>query len=159
MIADMREKLGKEIEALTYELNFTLPRAIRTAVEMGDLRENAEYKAALERQQFVQARLGQLHQRMAQLQQLSTVEAPSDRVGLGAVVVVLDLDTNESDRYTLVLAEMMDIDAGHISLASPLGRALKDRQVGDEVSLRLPNGARRLRVLELRTVHDQEPEA
>jgi transcription elongation factor GreA len=72
---------------------------------------------------------------------------------------VLDLETKETDRYTLVLAEMMDIDAGHISLASPLGQALKDRQVGDEVSLRLPHGARRLRVVELKTVHDQAPEA
>lgn len=155
MIQEMRDKLGREIEALTYELNVTLPRAIATAVEMGDLRENAEYKAALERQQFVQARLGQLHQRMNQLGQLANTEAPRDRVGLGSEVLVVDLETNESDRYTVVLAEMMDIDAGHISLASPLGRALKDRQVGDEVSLRLPHGARRLRVVELRTVHDQ----
>ena len=159
MISEMREKLGKEIEALTYELNITLPRAIATAVEMGDLRENSEYKAALERQQFVQARLGQLHQRMAQIHQLSTTQAPTDRVGLGAEVLVLDLDTKETDRYTVVLAEMMDIDAGHISLASPLGQALKDRQVGDEVSLRLPHGNRRLRVVELKTVHDQPPEA
>jgi transcription elongation factor GreA len=155
MIDAMRVKLGKEIEALTYELNFTLPRAIASAVEMGDLRENSEYKAALERQQFVQARLGQLHQRMAQLGELSSAEAPTGRVGLGSEVVVLDLDTNGTDTYTLVLAEMMDIDAGHISLASPLGRALKDRQVGDEVGLRLPHGARRLRVVELRTVYDQ----
>ncbi|HET9516037.1 MAG TPA: GreA/GreB family elongation factor [Gemmatimonadales bacterium] len=155
MIDAMRSKLGKEIEALTYELNVTLPRAIATAVEMGDLRENSEYKSALERQQFVQARLGQLHQRLAQLAQLAGTEAPTDRVGLGSEVVVLDLDTSETDTYTLVLAEMMDLDAGHISLASPLGRALKDRQVGEEVRLRLPNGARRLKVVELRTVYDQ----
>jgi transcription elongation factor GreA len=155
MLDAMRTKLGKEIEALTFELNVTLPRAIATAVEMGDLRENSEYKAALERQQFVQARLGQLHQRMAQLTQLSSTEAPLDRVGLGSEVVVFDLDTSDRDTYILVLAEMMDIDAGHISLASPLGRALKDRQVGDEVSLRLPHGVRRLRVVELRTVYDQ----
>ena len=152
MIDAMRSKLGKEIEALTYELNVTLPRAIATAVEMGDLRENSEYKSALERQQFVQARLGQLHQWLAQL---AGTEAPTDRVGLGSEVVVLDLDTSETDTYTLVLAEMMDLDAGHISLASPLGRALKDRQVGEEVRLRLPNGARRLKVVELRTVYDQ----
>ena len=158
MLDAMRTKLGKEIEALTVELYVTLPRAIATAVEMGDLRENSEYKAALERQQFVQARLGQLHQRMAQLAQLSGTEAPLDRVGLGSEVMVLDLDTSDTDTYTLVLAEMMDIDAGHISLASPLGRALKDRQVGDEVSLRLPHGVRRLRVVELKTVYDQ-PEA
>ncbi|HEX9165238.1 MAG TPA: GreA/GreB family elongation factor [Gemmatimonadales bacterium] len=158
MIDEMRQKLGKEIEALTYELNISLPQAIATAVEMGDLRENSEYKAALERQQFVQARLGQLHQRMHQLHQLSGTEAALDRVGLGSQVTVLDLDTSDTDVYTVVLAEMMDIDAGHISLASPLGRALKDRQVGEEVMLRLPTGSRRLRITELMTVHDLREE-
>jgi transcription elongation factor GreA len=158
MLDEMRRKLAQEIEALTYELNFTLPKAIGAAIEMGDLRENSEYKAALERQQFVQVRLGQLHRRMAQVTQLSSTEAPTDRVGLGSEVVVLDLATQETDRYTLVLAEMMDIDAGHISLASPLGRALKDRMVGDEVALRLPNGQRTLRVVEVRTIHDQVEE-
>jgi transcription elongation factor GreA len=153
MIREMQEKLGKEIEALSYELTVTLPQAIAQAVELGDLRENSEYKAALERQQFVQARLGQLHQRLFQLNQLANHEAPHDRVGLGSRVTVLDLETSETDEYTLVLAEMMDIDAGHISLASPLGRALKDRTVGEELALRLPHGTRRLRVLELVTVH------
>ena len=153
MIREMQEKLGKEIEALSYELNVTLPQAIATAVEMGDLRENSEYKAALERQQFVQARLGQLHQRLSQLSQLAGTEAPLDRVGLGSRVTVHDLDTGDQDTYMVVLAEMMDVDAGHISVASPLGRALKDTQVGDEVKLRLPHGMRRLRVVELVTVH------
>jgi transcription elongation factor GreA len=153
MIREMQEKLGKEIEALSYELNVTLPQAIATAVEMGDLRENSEYKAALERQQFVQARLGQLHQRLSQLSQLAGTEAPLDRVGLGSRVTVHDLDTGDQDTYMVVLAEMLDVDAGHISVASPLGRALKDTQVGDEVKLRLPHGMRRLRVVELVTVH------
>jgi len=156
MIQEMREKLGKEIEALSYELTVTLPQAIATAVEMGDLRENSEYKAALERQQFVQARLGQLHQRLQQLQQLASTEAPLDRVGLGSKVTVYDLETADTDVYMLVLAEMMDIDAGHISLASPLGRALLDRRVGDEISLRLPHGVRKLRITELVTVHQAE---
>ena len=156
MIQEMREKLGKEIEALSHELTVTLPQAIATAVAMGDLRENSEYKAALERQQLVQARLGQLHQRLAQLAQLANTEAPMDRVGLGSKVTVLDLSTNETEVYQLVLAEMMDIDAGHISLASPLGRALLDRRVGDEVSLRLPTLNRRLRLVELITVHQTE---
>ncbi|HXE57343.1 MAG TPA: transcription elongation factor GreA [Gemmatimonadales bacterium] len=145
----MREKLSREIEQLSHELNVTIPQAIAQAVELGDLRENSEYKSALERQQFVQARLGQLHQRLSQLSQLSTTEVPSDRVGLGSRVTVLDLDTNEQDTYTLVPGEMMDIDLGHISLASPLGRALKDRRVGDEVELRLPTTTRRLRILEV----------
>ena len=156
MIREMREKLGREIDQLSHELNILLPQAIAQAVELGDLRENSEYKAALERQQFVQARLGQLHQRLNQLSQLANTEAPTDRVGLGSRVTVLDLDTQDTDEYTVVLAEMMDIDAGHISLASPLGRALSDKKVGEEVSLRLPTASRRLRVTKLITVHQTE---
>jgi transcription elongation factor GreA len=156
MIREMREKLGREIDQLSHELNILLPQAIAQAVELGDLRENSEYKAALERQQFVQARLGQLHQRLNQLSQLATTEAPTDRVGLGSRVTVLDLDTNDTDVYMVVLAEMMDIDAGHISLASPLGRALSGKKVGEEVSLRLPTAGRRLRVTELVTVHQTD---
>jgi len=156
MIEEMRAKLAKEVEALSHELNVTLPHAIATAVEMGDLRENSEYKAALERQQLVQARLGQLHQRLAQLSQLANTEAPTDRVGLGSTVTVVDVQSEETETYQLVLAEMMDIDAGHISLGSPLGRALKDRRVGEEVELRLPHAVRWLRVVELRTIHDEE---
>ena len=79
---------------------------------MGDLRENSEYKAALERQQLVQARLGQLHLRLSQLSQLANTEAPRDRVGLGSRVMVEDTTSGDQETYTLVLAEMMDIDAG-----------------------------------------------
>lgn len=153
MIQEMREKLSKEIGELSYELAVTLPQAIATAVEMGDLRENSEYKSALERQQFVQARLGQMHQRLNQLTQLANTEAPTDRVGLGSRVTVEDIASGEIEEYTLVLAEMMDLDAGHISLASPLGRALKDQQVGGEVVLQLPTMRRKLRVTELVTIH------
>ncbi len=153
MIQEMREKLGREIGELTHELAVTLPQAIATAVEMGDLRENSEYKSALERQQFVQARLGQLHQRLNQLTQLANTEAPTDRVGLGSRVTVVDIQSGDQEEYTLVLAEMMDIDAGHISLASPLGRALKDRQVGEEVALQLPTMRRKLRITDLVTIH------
>jgi transcription elongation factor GreA len=156
MIHEMREKLSREVDQLSHELNVLLPQAIAQAVELGDLRENSEYKAALERQQFVQARLGQLHKRLNQLTQLANTEAPTDRVGLGSKVTVLDLDTGDTDTYMVVLAEMMDIDEGHISMASPLGRALKDRRVGDELSLRLPASSRRLRVIDLVTVHQAE---
>jgi transcription elongation factor GreA len=149
MLREMREKLGAEIEQLTHELNVVIPQAIAQAVEMGDLRENSEYKAALERQQFVQARLGQLHLRLSQVSHLTTGDTPTHIVGLGSKVTVLDLDTEEREDFMVVLAEMMDIEAGHISLASPLGRALKGRQVGEEIELRLPRGQRRLRVLSI----------
>jgi len=156
MIQEMQAKLSREIDQLSHELNVTLPQAIAQAVELGDLRENSEYKAALERQRFVQARLGQLHQRLSQLSQLANTEAPTDRVGLGSRVTVVDLDTKETDVYMVVLAEMMDIDAGHISLASPLGRALSGGRVGDELSLRLPTTTRRLKIVELLTVHQMD---
>ena len=152
MIREMREKLSLEVEQLSHELNVTLPQAIATAVELGDLRENSEYKAALERQQFVQARLGQLHQRLSQLGEM-TSHSPTDRVGLGSKVTVEDMKSGELETYVLVLGEMADFDLGHISVASPLGRALKDGKLGDEVDLRLPNGMRQLRIKELVTAH------
>jgi transcription elongation factor GreA len=152
MIREMREKLSQEVEQLSHELNVTLPQAIATAVELGDLRENSEYKAALERQQFVQARLGQLHQRLSQLGEM-TSHSPTDRVGLGSKVTVEDLKSGETETYVLVLGELADFDLGHISVASPLGRALKDGKLGDEVDLRLPAGMRRLRITDLVTVH------
>jgi transcription elongation factor GreA len=152
MIREMREKLSQEVEQLSHELNITLPQAIATAVELGDLRENSEYKAALERQQFVQARLGQLHQRLSQLSEM-TGHSPTDRVGLGSKVTVEDLKSGETETYVLVLGELADFDLGHISVASPLGRALKDGKLGDEVDLRLPAGKRRLRITDLVTVH------
>ncbi|HKV75986.1 MAG TPA: transcription elongation factor GreA [Gemmatimonadales bacterium] len=152
MLREMHKKLAEEIEQLSHELNVTLPQAIAQAVELGDLRENSEYKSALERQQFVQARLGQLHARVSQLSQLAHHETPSDRVGLGSTVTVQDLKTKEKETYVLVVAEMMDIDMGHISLASPLGRALANRKVGEEVDIQLPNGMRKFKVLELETM-------
>lgn len=154
MIRDMQAVLSREIEALSYELNVALPQAIAQAVEMGDLRENSEYKAALERQQFVQARLGQLQKRVEQLDQLANFQAPRDRVGLGSSVRVTDVETGEEETFMVVLSEMMDVDAGHISLQSPLGQALRDRRVGEEVTLRLPHLVRKLRVVQIITVHD-----
>ncbi|MGB7212008.1 MAG: GreA/GreB family elongation factor [Gemmatimonadales bacterium] len=152
MIREMRNKLGKEIEDLSHELTVTLPQAIATAVAMGDLRENSEYKAALERQQFVQARLGQLHQRLNQLHQLSAIETPANEVGLGSTVTVLDVKTKEKEVFVLVFGEMADVDSGHITIASPLGRALKGRKVGDQVELILPTMRRQLKVVGLEAV-------
>lgn len=156
MIQEMRAKLGREIEELSHELTVTLPQAIATAVAMGDLRENSEYKAALERQQFVQARLGQLHQRLNQLHQLAAVETPAGQIGLGSTVTVQDARTKEKETFVLVLAEMADVDEGHITLASPLGRALKGRKVGDEVELVLPTMRRQLKVVALTAMAREE---
>src|SRR6266513_4259993 len=98
MLDKLKAKLGGEVERLQHELNVTLPQEIRKAVELGDLRANSEYKAALERQQLVQARLGQLHQRLSKLSSIDITQIPADKVGLGSEVVVKDEATGEKER-------------------------------------------------------------
>lgn len=155
MLEEIKGKISAELERLGHELSVTLPLAIRKAVELGDLRENAEYHAALERQQFVQARIGHLTQRMQELSQIDVATIPTDRVGFGSRLRVRNLATGDEFEYTIVAGDYMDIDAGHISMASPLGRGLLGARVGDEVAIQLPAGERRFEILELVTLHDQ----
>jgi transcription elongation factor GreA len=152
MIEELKQKLDDEIERLTHELSVTLPKAIKTAVEHGDLRENSEYKSALERQQFVQARLNQLTKRRQELSKIDLTEIPEDRVSFGSRVVVQDLRSKDEETYTLVFGDYIDIDTGQISMASPLGQSLLGKKVGEEVRLQLPRGERLLRVKELTTL-------
>src|SRR5690606_5634149 len=154
MIEELKQKLGGEVARLQHELNVVIPNEIRKAVEHGDLRENSEYKAALERQQFVQARLGQLHQRLSKLSQVDVSQIPVDRVGLGSRVVVEDLKTGDVETYHLVFGDSEDFDEGHVSMASPIGRALVGRAVGEETVLRLPARTSRPRITEIYTIHE-----
>src|SRR4029079_16342335 len=112
MIEALKQKLGEEVEKLQHELNVTLPQEIRKAVEMGDLRENSEYKAALERQQLVQARLGQLRQRLRKRSSIDITQIPADKVGLGSEVVVKDQATGEKERYSLVFGDSVEFEEG-----------------------------------------------
>ena len=121
---------------------------------MGDLRENSEYKAALERQQFVQARLGQLHERLSKLSSIDPSQIPDDRVGLGSRVVVEDQKSGGRETYYLVFGDSVDFEEGHVTMSSPIGRALLGKAVGEIAYLRLPTMVRQLRVVELRTIHD-----
>ena len=154
MIEELKRTLAAEVEKLQHELNVTLPNEIRKAVEMGDLRENSEYKAALERQQFVQARLGQLHARLSKLGSIDMAQIPKDRVGLGSRVVVEDEKTKEREEYHLVFGDALELQEGHVTMSSPIGRALLGKAVGDAFVLRLPAATRRLKLIELTTIHD-----
>jgi transcription elongation factor GreA len=155
MIEELKLKLGAEAERLRYELNVTLPNEIRKAVEHGDLRENSEYKAALERQQFVQARLGQLTQRLSKLASIDPSQIPEDKVGLGSAVVVEDEKTGKRETYNMVFGDAAEFDEGQVSMGSPIGRALLGKAVGDLVILKLPAMTRRLKIVELQTIHQQ----
>ncbi len=147
---EVREKLMEELKALDRELRIDLPKEIKAALGMGDLRENAEYHAALDRQGFVRARIVQIRQRLSDLGAMSIAVVPTDRVGLGARVTLLDLDSKEEITYGLVLPEMADLGQGLISIASPIGRGLKDKKEGDKVAIEIPSGRRRFQVLQIR---------
>src|SRR5688500_15041792 len=153
MIEALKQKLGAEVERLRHELNVTLPNEIRKAVEHGDLRENSEYKAALERQQFVQARLGQLTQRLTKLSSIDPSQIPVDKAGLGSVVVVEDERTGARETYSLVFGDAVEFQEGHVSMGSPIGKSLVGKGVGDLVILKLPAATRRLKIVELQTIH------
>ena len=155
MFEALKHKLSEEVERLTHELNVVLPNEIRKAVELGDLRENSEYKSALERQQFVQARLGQLRQRLSKLSQIDISQIPADRVGLGSRVVVECQETHMMETYHLVFGDFENFDEGHVTMSSPIGRALIGKEVGDDVLLKLPTRVRRLRIVQLRTIHEE----
>ncbi len=153
MIEKLKAKLGEEVEKLQYELNVVLPREIRRAVEMGDLRENSEYKAALERQQLVQARLGQLRQRLSKLSSIDISQIPADKVGLGSRVVVKDEESGEHEAFSLVFGDSVEFEDGHVSMSSPIGLSLVGKAVGETTILRLPARTRRLLIVELKTIH------
>src|SRR5687768_9073400 len=123
--------------------------------EMGDLRENSEYKAALERQQFVQARLGQLRQRLSKLSSIDLTQIPADKVGLGSRVVVQDEQTSEKETYELVFGDGLELEDRHVSMSSPIGKSLVGRGVGETTILKLPARTRRLKIIELQTIHQQ----
>jgi transcription elongation factor GreA len=154
MIEELKKKLGAESEKLMHELNVTLPAEIRRAVEMGDLRENSEYKAALERQQFVQARLGQLRQRLSKLSSIDITQIPPDKVGLGSQVTVKDQATGAKETYSLVFGDSVEYEEGHVSMSSPIGLALVGKGVGDLAILKLPASVRKLQITDLKTIHD-----
>ena len=155
MLDEIKERLEVEIEKLTYELNVELPDRISKAVELGDLRENAEYKSALERQQFVQARIGHLQKRMSELSKIDVNNLPYDRVGFGSKVTVFDTAMEEEKDLTIVAGDFMDLEKGHISMASPIGRGLLGARKGEEVEVHLPVGPRVLKVLDVTTLPQQ----
>ena len=153
-MADFKKKLHDEIVALEYELRNELPKEILKARAHGDLSENAEYHAAKERQGFVNARLNQLKQRMAEMSMVDFSKIPHDRVGLGSRVVLLDVKKDEKITYNLVTSEETNAASGRISTNSPIGRGLLGKEVGDVVKIQIPGGVREFEILELTTVHE-----
>jgi transcription elongation factor GreA len=152
---DIKKRLEEEIRTLEYELKITLPKEILKAREHGDLRENAEYKAAKERQSFLQARIGQLSTRLAALSMVNLDKIPKDKVGLGSTVTLRETSSGDEIVYDLVTPEEADPTQGRISPSSPIGKSLLNHEPGDVVEVRVPSGTREYEITRLVTIHDQ----
>jgi len=150
----IKKKLEEEIRHLEHELAHELPQEIKKAASLGDLSENAEYHMAKQRQTYVDARLGQLKRRMAELSMVNLANIPRDKVAFGSTVLVYDESKDEKIEYRLVTSEESDVSKGLISTTSPIGRSLMGKRVGDTATVVTPAGNRDLEVLKLTTIHD-----
>jgi transcription elongation factor GreA len=155
MTEHIKKSLEEEIKKLEYELTNELPKEIKKAAALGDLSENAEYHMAKQRQVFVNARLGQLKKRVAELAMVNLTNIPKDKAAFGSTIRVYDNSKDEEIEYKLVTSEESDVTKGLISTTSPIGKALIGKRVGDTATVVTPNGKRELEVLKLTTIHDE----
>lgn len=153
---EVKKKLQEELDKLEEELHFILPKEIQKAREFGDLRENAEYKAAMERQGIVQTRIMQIRQRLSEVDSIDLSKIPTDRVAYGSRVKLFDIEKQEKVTYKLVTSEESDPENGLISTVSPIGEALMGKEEGDEVKVKTPTGWRTFEISRLTTIHEEE---
>jgi len=140
LLREVKRKLEEDLQRIDHELRVTLPKEIQAALGQGDLSENAEYESAKNRQSTLQARFAQIQKRLADLSRIDVAGVPKDRAGLGSEVTVEDLGSGEEIRYTLVIPELADGNRSFVSMASPVGKALMNRRVGDTVTITIPRG-------------------
>jgi transcription elongation factor GreA len=151
------KKFDDEIAALDRELKLELPKEIKRARELGDLRENAEYAAAKERQRLVEARISMLQKRVSEIHLLNVDRIPHDRAGFGSTLHVTEAN-GDKHVFQLVMPEDADATKGLISTTSPIGRALLNKEEGDSVKVATPGGQREFQIDRLYTIHDEAPE-
>jgi transcription elongation factor GreA len=150
------QKLEKELAELHRELRIDLPKEFQKAAEYGDISENAEMDAAKERKQFLESRIHQLQVRIAEIGSMNVNNLPRDRVGLLSVVTLADINSGNEVKYELVFPEEVDPENGKISPASPIGRGVMGKRVGDEAIVQLPSGRKEYEVIDLKTIHDRD---
>lgn len=153
MKSKFMKRFEDEIRTLDRELKRELPKEIQLARELGDLRENAEYQAAKERQRFVEARISMLRTRVSEISLMNLDKLPHDRAALGSTLRLRETEGGDVV-YRLVMPEDADPGKGWISTASPIGRALVGKEVGDDVTVPTPSGVRAFEIIELTTIHD-----
>jgi transcription elongation factor GreA len=152
---DIKDKLQSELDDLESELRVHLPKEIKRALEFGDLRENSEYRAALDRQNMVKARIVELRQRISEIASIDISKVPRDKASYGSTLILFDSERDEEVTYRLVTPEESDPQQGLISTTSPVGKSLMGKIEGDEVVVRTPAGARNFEIRHMSTLHDE----
>jgi transcription elongation factor GreA len=147
------KRFNDEIATLERELKIELPKEIQRARELGDLRENAEYKAAKERQEIVNARIAMLKKRVGEISLMNLDRVPHGKAGFGSTVH-LRSSSGDTIIYQLVMPEEADAEKGMISTSSPIGRAILNKEEGDEIKVTTPSGAKQFELIKLITIHD-----
>jgi transcription elongation factor GreA len=147
------KRFNDEIAALERELKVDLPKEIQRAREYGDLRENAEYKAAKDRQTIVNSRIAMLKKRVAEISLVNMDRIPKGKAGFGSTVHLRD-ENGDAVVYQLVMPEEADAEKGLISTSSPIGRAILNKEEGDDIAVVTPSGRRRFELVKLITIHD-----
>lgn len=155
MSADIKIKLQSELDELESELRVHLPKEIKRALEFGDLRENSEYRAALDRQNVVKARIVELRQRISEISSIDLSKISQDKAGYGSTLTLFDGERDQEVTYRLVTPEESDPQQGLISTTSPVGKSLMGKEEGDEVVVRTPAGARNFEIRHLKTIHEE----
>jgi len=152
-----RQRLEREISELRHELSVTIPQEMQVAIEMGDLRENSEFSDAVTRQYFTSIRLKQLTERLNLYRSINLTDVSKTNVGIGSVVKTKHVEENRTVTFKLVIGEISNTDSDlftEVTLQSPIGKALLNKQVKDQVMVRLPNGTATYKIINIQTLHD-----
>jgi transcription elongation factor GreA len=150
------QKLKKELEILK---TVSIPENIKDIEEArahGDLSENAEYTAAKERQAYLHGKISELENNLASSEVIDLSKLKDDRVVFGSTVIIEDIDSGTETTYRLVGPLESNVDKNHISVTSPIGKALIGKEVGDEVTVATPGGSRKIEIVNIRIEEDRE---
>ena len=152
-----REHLESEINKLRYELSVTIPEDMQAAVELGDLRENSEFSDVVTRQYFASVRLKQLIDRLNSYKAINLHQISKTNVGVGSLVKVRDVENNTTMVFKMVVGEITNEvhpEYTEVTINSPVGKALYNKQIKDQVFVILPNGKVVYKIVSIKTLHD-----
>ncbi|MBW2501366.1 MAG: transcription elongation factor GreA [Deltaproteobacteria bacterium] len=148
------KRLRKELEQLERRERHDVIRAIEVAREHGDLKENAEYHAAKERQGHIEGRILELKDKLGRAEVIDCSDVNCQKAVFGTVVTMLDLDEDAEVTYQLLGPEESDVEKGIISIQSPLGRAILGKEVDDQVTVVTPGGIREFEIIAITAPED-----